>query len=48
MVDANRETEAFRDGLMEALTTELTELRSSTIRSGWFPQRSPARGAHER
>jgi serine/threonine-protein kinase len=26
MVDANRETEAFRDGLMEALTTELTEL----------------------
>lgn len=26
MVDQNRETEAFRDGLMEALTTELTEL----------------------
>ncbi len=26
MVDKNRETEAFRDGLMEALTTELTEL----------------------
>jgi len=26
MVGENRETEAFRDGLMEALTTELTEL----------------------